>query len=103
MTKLTVLASAAAMATVFAHPLLAQDVPMDKYKASCAVCHDAGVAGAPKTGDAAAWAPRMEKGMDALVASVNNGLNAMPPKGMCFDCTDEEYKALITYMASPAE
>ncbi len=103
MTKLTVLASAAAMATVFAQPLLAQDVPMDKYKASCAVCHDAGVAGAPKTGDAAAWAPRMEKGMDALVASVNNGLNAMPPKGMCFDCTDEEYKALINYMASPAE
>ena len=41
--------------------------PMDKYNKSCAVCHNAGVAGAPKTGDAAAWAPKMEKGIDALV------------------------------------
>ena len=76
---------------------------MDKYNKSCAVCHAQGVAGAPKTGDAAAWAPRMEKGMEALVASVNKGLNAMPPKGMCFDCSDEEYAALITYMSEPAE
>lgn len=72
---------------------------MDKYNKSCAVCHAAGVAGAPKTGNADAWAPRMEKGMDALVASVKNGLNAMPPKGMCFDCSDEEYAELINYMA----
>ncbi|HAN27620.1 MAG TPA: cytochrome c5 family protein [Halieaceae bacterium] len=77
--------------------------PMDKYNKSCAVCHNAGVAGAPKTGDAAAWAPKMEKGMDALVTSVKNGLNAMPPKGMCFDCTDEDYAALITYMSTPAQ
>lgn len=79
------------------------DVPMDKYKKSCAVCHNAGAAGAPKTGDAAAWAPKLEKGMDALVQSVKNGLNAMPPKGMCFDCTDEDYVALIKYMSTPAE
>lgn len=79
------------------------DVPMDKYNKSCAVCHNAGAAGAPKTGDADAWAPLMEKGMDALVQSVKNGLNAMPPKGMCFDCSDEDYAALIEYMAKPAE
>lgn len=76
---------------------------MDKYNKSCAVCHNAGAAGAPKTGDAAAWAPKLEKGMDALLQSVKNGLNAMPPKGMCFDCTDEEYAALIEYMSTPAE
>ena len=35
-------------------------------------------------------------------AICKNGLNAMPPKGMCFDCTDDEYKALIEYMAKPA-
>ena len=57
----------------------------------------------PKTGDAEAWAPRMAKGMDALVASVNKGLNAMPPKGMCFDCTDADYAALIQYMSEPAK
>lgn len=76
---------------------------IDKYNKSCAICHAAGVAGAPKTGSAEAWAPRMEKGMDALVASVKNGLNAMPPKGMCFDCSDEEYMEIINYMAEPAE
>ena len=73
---------------------------MDKYNKSCAVCHNTGAANAPKTGDAAAWEPRMAKGMEVLLQSVNNGLNAMPPKGMCFDCTDDEYKALITYMAT---
>ena len=65
--------------------------------------HATGAAGAPKTGDAAAWAPRMSKGMDTLVKAVNTGLNAMPPKGMCFDCSDEDYAALITYMSTPAK
>ena len=64
------------------------------------VCHSAGAAGAPKTGDATAWKPRMDKGMDALVASVDKGMGAMPPKGMCFDCTPDEYKALIEYMST---
>ena len=75
---------------------------MDKYNKSCAVCHATGAANAPKTGDTAAWEPRMAKGMDALVEAVENGLNAMPPKGMCFDCSADEYKALIEYMAKPA-
>ena len=76
---------------------------MAKYNKSCLVCHASGAAGAPKTGDAAAWEPRMAKGMDALVASVNQGMNAMPPKGMCMDCSDEDYVALIHYMSKPAE
>jgi cytochrome c5 len=76
---------------------------MDKYAKSCQVCHANGAANAPKTGDAAAWEPRLAKGMDALVQSVANGLNAMPPKGMCFDCSDDDYKALIEYMAKPAQ
>ena len=73
-----------------------------KYQSSCFACHSSGVAGAPKTHDVAAWAPRMAKGMPAMVASVKNGLNGMPPTGLCSDCTDEEYAALITYMAEPA-
>ena len=71
------------------------------YVKSCAVCHAAGAAGAPKTGAPAEWESRMAKGMDVLVQAVNNGLNAMPPKGMCFDCSPENYKALIEYMAKP--
>lgn len=78
----------------------ADQAVVDRYNKTCVVCHSAGAAGAPKTGDAAAWAPRMEKGMDVLVASVEKGLNAMPPKGMCFDCTADEYKALIEYMSA---
>ena len=74
-----------------------------KYQTSCFACHSTGAAGAPKTGDAAAWAPRLEKGMDALLASVKNGLNGMPPRGICMDCSDDEYKALIEFMAAPAE
>ncbi len=94
MKKLFVAAMALAAAGAIAEP------NMDKYNKSCAVCHNTGAANAPKTGDAEAWAPRMAKGMDTLLLSVNKGLNAMPPKGMCFDCTDDEYKALISYMAT---
>jgi cytochrome c5 len=63
----------------------------------------AGVAGAPKAHDEAMWKPRVDaKGIDGLLNSVNNGLNAMPPKGMCMDCTPGEYKALIEFMIKPA-
>jgi len=66
---------------------------------ACATCHVAGVANAPKIGDSAAWDARNAKGMDVLVASVKNGLNAMPPTGMCADCSDDDYKAAIVYMS----
>ena len=88
-----------AMTSVFAQA--ADQAMIDRYNKSCAVCHAVGVAGAPKTGDAAQWAPRLKKGMEALVASVDKGMNAMPPKGMCFDCTADDFKALIEYMAQP--
>ncbi len=88
-------------AAAVAGPELGQ-AQMDKYHKSCSVCHDSGAAGAAKTGDTAAWQPLLDKGMQALVESVNKGLNAMPPRGMCFDCSDADYRALIEYMASPA-
>jgi len=72
------------------------------YMMSCFACHSTGAAGAPKVGDgnADAWAPRMEKGMEAVVANAINGLNTMPPKGLCFTCTDEDLAAIVTYMVS---
>ena len=75
----------------------------EKYQRSCHVCHATGVANAPKLHDVAAWKPHLDKGMDALLKSVKNGFNAMPPGGLCTDCSDDDYKALIEYMASPAE
>jgi cytochrome c5 len=68
------------------------------YQGSCQACHAAGVAGAPKIGDIEAWAPRIAKGKEAMLSSVKNGLNAMPPKGACMSCTDEELQAAIAYM-----
>jgi cytochrome c5 len=73
----------------------------DRYNKACVVCHAAGVANAPKFGSAADWQPRLAKGADKLLASVKNGLNAMPPRGMCNDCSDADYKALIAYMSTP--
>ena len=54
---------------------------------------------APKRGDKAAWEPRLAKGTDALVQSVTNGLNAMPPRGLCMDCSAEDYQAVIKLMS----
>ena len=71
------------------------------YSKSCVTCHAAGVAGAPKLGDLAAWEPRLAKGMDALYNIATNGLPpAMPAKGMCFSCSEDELKALVDYMVS---
>ena len=72
------------------------------YMMSCFACHSTGAAGAPKVGpgNADAWAPRMEKGMEAVVANAINGLNTMPPKGLCFTCTDEDLAALVEYMST---
>lgn len=104
MNKVTKIAFAAAITASATLSVSAQaDPDMDKYNKSCVVCHGMGVAGAPKAGDAAAWEPRLAKGMETLMASVKNGLNAMPPMGMCFDCSDDEYMELIKFMSAPAE
>ena len=74
------------------------------FNKSCATCHNSGVAGAPKYADAAAWAPRIGKGMDTLYASTINGLPpAMPQKGMCFSCSDDDLRALVDYMVAAAK
>ncbi|MEQ8952543.1 MAG: c-type cytochrome [Gammaproteobacteria bacterium] len=68
------------------------------YQMSCFACHGTGAAGAPMPGDAEAWSTRMEKGMDAVMANVTNGLNAMPVKGLCMNCSDGDLRALVDYM-----
>jgi len=73
------------------------------YNASCNACHGAGVAGAPKTGDAGAWASRIAQGEATLVKHAIEGLNAMPPKGMCMTCSDDEIKAAVEYMVEQSQ
>lgn len=79
----------------------AEQAIVDRYKASCYACHGFGANGAPKTGDDVAWAPRLEKGMDTLLKHAMEGFNAMPAKGLCFNCSTDEFQALIEYMATP--
>ena len=69
------------------------------YKGACGACHEAGVAGSPKTGDKAAWAPRLALGLDGLTKSAIKGKNAMPPKGGS-DATDAELTRAIAFMAN---
>lgn len=67
------------------------------YKQACSVCHAAGVAGAPKFGDKAAWSARVGLGLDGLTASAIKGKNAMPPKGGS-TASDADIKAAVEYM-----
>jgi len=73
------------------------------YKAVCSVCHSAGVAGAPKIGDKAAWAPRMKAGAAALYASALKGKGAMPAKGGNASLSDADVKAAVDYMVAAAK
>lgn len=95
------LSSAALLALVFTSGVtVADDAAIDaKYQKSCKLCHDGGLMGAPKTGDVAAWAPRLEKGNEVLLKHIKEGFNAMPPKGTCADCTDEEFLKLVEKMS----
>jgi cytochrome c5 len=73
------------------------------YNSACMSCHGTGAAGAPKLGDAAAWAPRIAAGMDSLLANATNGLNAMPPMGLCMACSQEELQGAIEYMVEKSQ
>ena len=68
------------------------------YNKSCVICHAAGVAGAPKLADSAAWEPRLANGRDMVLQNSINGLGGMPPRGTCMDCSDEEMSAAVDYM-----
>ena len=74
------------------------------YSRACFACHMSGAANSPKLGDKAAWAPRIAKGMDALYLSAVNGVagTAMPPRGTCAACSDDELKAAVDFMVSKA-
>lgn len=72
------------------------------YKQACVACHVAGVAGSPKFGDKAAWAPRIQTGIDALTASVIKGKGAMPPKGGSA-ASDTDIRSAVVYMVNAAK
>ncbi len=76
-----------------------------KYMASCFACHSTGAAGAPKVGSGMAveWESRLEKGLDSIIQNAINGINTMPAKGLCFDCSDDELGAIVEYMINSSD
>ena len=78
----------------------AQAMPLaQRYAQTCGSCHASGLMGAPKAHDQAAWAPRLKRGDAVLLDHAKNGYNMMPARGLCNDCSDAEYKALIKFMS----
>jgi cytochrome c5 len=67
----------------------------------CSACHGTGLLGAPKIGDTAAWKERANQqgGLDGILAKAITGINAMPPKGTCADCSDADLKGAIKKMS----
>ena len=73
------------------------------YSQTCVACHQVSVAGSPRLGDKAAWAPRIQQGMDVLVQSVTKGKGAMPPKGGNAALTDAQLRAAVEFMVSQSK
>lgn len=69
------------------------------YDQYCAMCHGTGMAGAPLRGAADHWTPRLaDVGIDTVVTNAINGINAMPPRGMCATCSDDDMAELVNYL-----
>jgi cytochrome c5 len=84
------------------------DLPAEEvYKQVCSVCHTPGVAGAPKTGDKAAWAPRIAQGMETLNKHAIEGFQGkagyMPPKGGRTDLSDQSVVNAVEYLVSQSQ
>ena len=95
----------AAMPVAAAAPAAAAAKPDGKkiYDTTCMACHGTGVAGAPKFGDKAAWAPRIKAGIDTLHASALKGKGAMPAKGGNTALSDADVNAAVDYMAAASK
>lgn len=97
-------APAAPAVTATAQPAVAENAQGKKvYGSVCAMCHAAGVAGAPKPGDKADWGPRIAQGKDMLYKHALEGFTGakgmMPARGASTTLSDEEVKAAVDYMA----
>ncbi len=98
----------AALETAVAAPVAAVDLTGEEaYNQACVACHGAGVAGAPKFGDAAAWGPRIAQGADTLHAHALQGFQGkagfMPPKGGRTDLSDQSVINAVDYIVAGSQ
>ncbi len=77
--------------------------PQKIYATVCVACHAQSVAGSPKLGDKAAWAPRIKTGVDAMVKTVVSGKGAMPPKGGNAALSEADIRSVVQYMVSQSK
>jgi cytochrome c5 len=80
-------------------PMTAEQI----YNTACMACHTTGAAGAPKTGDVAAWAPRIAQGADVLLEHATKGFKGMPPRGGSPQLSDENITAAIDFMVANSQ
>lgn len=102
MMRTTIYGFAAVVLLVPAHARSVERSGEQIVKSQCVKCHEAGLHGAPKINDRAAWAPRMKLGLDATVRSAMNGHGAMPARGGMASVSDIELRNAILYMFYPA-
>lgn len=87
--------------TVAAKPERTGEEVYNKY---CQNCHQGGTAGSPRFGDREAWEERLEKGREALITSVREGMPpGMPKMGLCLNCSEQELAASVDYMLEALE
>lgn len=72
------------------------------YGRSCQTCHENTGTGAPQTHNVEQWKPRLAQGEELLFDHMVNGFGGMPPLGQCIECSGDDLKALMQFMASPA-
>jgi cytochrome c5 len=73
------------------------------FKQACFACHGTGLNGAPVVGDEYDWQDRLSKGMPVLLENTLQGMNNMPPRGACADCSDAEIAAAVRYLTDHEE
>lgn len=96
-------AAAAASATASSDSGSSARSGSEVYDAVCMACHTTGAAGAPVIGNADDWAPRIDQGMETLMDHAINGFNAMPAKGGCATCPDEEIEAAVEHIVAESK
>lgn len=101
--------AAAGLLAAFSTSVSAADNALGKsvFGKTCAMCHAAGVAGAPKPGDKADWGPRIKQGKDTLYKHALQGFTGnkgqMPARGANAALKDDEVKAAVDYMADQSK
>lgn len=97
---ITILILFALVLMIGSSAVAASDDGRKVYHDYCHICHGTGMPDVPQFGDVAHWSARSEKGMDVLYAAAIYGINAMPPMGLCDECSEQQIMEAVDYMVT---